>query len=68
VTRGGDALRFGNVGMTRMACQADVQAATERSFLAALRATRHVAGDNGALVFLDSDHNEVARFENMRAP
>lgn len=33
VTQNGEELRFGDVGTTRMACQAGVQAATERSFL-----------------------------------
>ena len=63
VTHDGEALRFGDIGMTRMACQAQVQAATERNFLAALRATRYGHYDRDALVLLDESQQVIARFE-----
>ncbi|MGQ0534001.1 MAG: META domain-containing protein [Caulobacteraceae bacterium] len=62
VTQDGEALSFGNIGMTRMACQTEIQAATERSFLAALRATRYAHYDQDALVLLDARRDQVARF------
>ena len=66
VTHDGEALRFGNIGTTRMACGADVQAATEQSFLAALRATRYGHYDQDALVLLDENQQVIARFDSMR--
>jgi heat shock protein HslJ len=62
VNHQGQALDFGNIGTTRMACQAGVQAATERSFLAALNAAGQARQENGELVLLDSAGAEVARF------
>ena len=53
VTQDGEALRFGDVGTTRMACGAGVQTATEQSFLAVLVATRYAHYDRDALVLLD---------------
>jgi heat shock protein HslJ len=66
VTQDGEELSFGNVGTTRMACQAEPAAAAERNFLAALAATRYAHYDQDALVLLDAEQNQVARFE--RAP
>lgn len=63
VTQHGEELTFGPVGTTRMACQADSQAATERSFLAALSATRYGHYDQDALVLLDESQQQIARFE-----
>jgi heat shock protein HslJ len=62
VERDGAALDFGNIGTTRMACGADVQAATERSFLAALNATRQARVEGGELLLFDAADAEVARF------
>lgn len=62
VERASDALDFGNIGMTRMACQAEVSAATERNFLAALNATRQARLEDGELVLYDSAGAPVARF------
>ena len=62
VTQDGEALRFGNIGMTRMACQTGMQAATERNFVAALNATRYAHYDQEALVFLDAQQNQIATF------
>jgi len=62
IERQGEALDFGNIGTTRMACQADVQAATEQSFLAALNATRRVRVEGGELVLYDAAGAEAARF------
>jgi len=64
VTQNGEELRFRSVGMTRMACGADVQGATERSFLAAIGATRFGHYDRDALVLLDAQQNQIARFES----
>ncbi len=66
VTQDGEALRFGDVGMTRMACGAGVQAATEQSFLAVLAATRYAHYDRDALVLLDENQQQIARFDSMR--
>lgn len=64
VTQNGEELRFSAVGTTRMACTAGVQAATEQSFLAALAATRYAHYDQEALVLLDAQQNQIARFES----
>jgi heat shock protein HslJ len=63
VTQDGEELRFGNVGMTRMACQTQVQAHTERSLLEALRATRYAHYDQDALVLLDQEQRQRATFQ-----
>lgn len=62
VTQEGEALRFGEIGMTRMACQTGMQAATERNFLAVVRATRFGHYDEDALVLLDDGQQVIARF------
>ncbi len=62
VTHEGEALRFGAIGTTRRACLNDVQAATERSFLEALRATRFAHYDQNALVLLDENQLVIAEF------
>jgi heat shock protein HslJ len=62
VTQEGEALRFGEIGMTRMACQAEAQAWTERRFLEVLRATRYGHYDQDALVLLDENQQVIARF------
>jgi len=62
VSHDGEALRFGNVGLTRMACQTEMQADTERSFLAVLRATRYGHYDQDVLVLLDENQQVIARF------
>lgn len=62
VTQSGAALRFGAIGMTRMACQAEVQAATERHFIDALNHTRSYHLDGEELVFTDDHNAVVARF------
>ncbi|MGH6949753.1 MAG: META domain-containing protein, partial [Vitreimonas sp.] len=66
VTQDGEALRFGDVGTTRMACGAGVQTATEQSFLAVLAATRYAHYDRDALVLLDENQQQIARFYSMR--
>lgn len=65
VTQDGEALRFGEIGTTRMACQTEMQAATERNLLAALRATRFAHYDPVALVLLDERQQPVATFHRM---
>lgn len=62
VTRDDHALDFGNVGMTRMACQAESQAATERSFAAVLERTRGWRVEGEELVLLDEAGAQLARF------
>jgi len=62
VTHDGEALRFGNIGTTRIACTAEVMAAAEQSFLAALRATRYAHYDQNALVLLDENQQVLAEF------
>lgn len=64
VTQNGEALRFGAIGTTRMACTAEPAAAAERSFLTALAATRYAHYDQDALVLLDSEQHQLARFES----
>lgn len=66
VTQDGEALRFGDVGTTRMACGAGVQTATEQGFLAALAAARYAHYDRDALVLLDANQPQIARFDTMR--
>jgi heat shock protein HslJ len=63
-THEGEALRFGNVGVTRRACQTGMQADTERNFLAVLRATRYAHYDRDALVLLDENQQVIARFDS----
>lgn len=62
VTQDGETLRFGEIGMTRMACPTQMQQATERNFLQALRATRYGHYDQDALALLDEDQNVIAMF------
>ena len=62
VTQDGEALRFGDVGMTRMACQTPMQSDTERNFLSVLERTRYGHYDQEALVLLDENQTVIARF------
>lgn len=62
VTQDGEVLRFGNIGTTRMACQTQMQADTERNLLQALRATRYAHYDQDALVLLDQEQQHLATF------
>jgi heat shock protein HslJ len=62
VTHDGEALDFGNIGTTRMACQTEMQAGTERRFLAVLEATRYAHYDQDVLVLLDAQQQVIARF------
>lgn len=65
VTQNGEELRFGAIGMTRMACDgAGVQVATERNFVAVLEATRYGHYDQDALVLLDENQQVIARFDS----
>lgn len=64
VTQSGEELRFGMTAVTEMACTAGVQMATERSFLAVLEATRYAHYDQGALVLLDAQQNQIASFDS----
>lgn len=59
--RNQQALTFGNVGTTRMACPAP-QMATERAFLAALNDTQGARLENGELVLYDIGGADLARF------
>lgn len=62
VTHDGEALRFGNIGMTRMACTSEVQQGTEQRFLPVLEATRYAHYDQDTLVLLDAQRQVIARF------
>lgn len=65
VTQNGEELRFSDVSATERACDgAGVQVDTERSFLAAIEATRYAHYDQDALVLLDARQQQVARFES----
>jgi heat shock protein HslJ len=66
VTQDGEVLRFGDVGTTRISCGAGVQTATEQSFLAVLAAARYAHYDRDALVLLDANQQQIARFDSMR--
>jgi len=63
VTHSGETLRFGGIGTTRRACQTEMQAATERSFLDVLRRARYAHYDQQALVLLDGEQQVIARFD-----
>ena len=62
VTHNGEALDFGNIGMTRMACQTGMQAGTERRLLEVLEAARYAHYDQDVLVLLDANQQVIARF------
>lgn len=55
-------LRFGPIGMTRMSCQADIRAVTERHFVSALERTRFYHLEGEELVLADENKALVARF------
>ncbi len=59
--RNQQALTFGNIGTTRMAC-AEPQMATERAFLQALTETQGARQENGELVLYDIGGADLARF------
>jgi heat shock protein HslJ len=61
VIHNGEALGFGDVGTTRMACN-DVQNGTEQRFLQVLDATHYAHYDQDALVLLDAQQRVIARF------
>jgi heat shock protein HslJ len=62
VTQNVEQLRFGMTAVTEMACGAEVQMATERSFLAVIQAARYGHYDRDALVLLDARQNVIAEF------
>lgn len=64
VTQNGEALRFGPVGTTRMACQTQMQQATERHLLDVLSATRYAHYDQDTLVLLDAEQHQLASFDS----
>ncbi len=51
-----------------MACDAGVQMATERSFLAVIEATRYAHYDRDALVLMDENQQVIARFDSELPP
>ena len=65
VTHDGEALHFGNIGTTRMACQTQMQAGTERRFLEMLAAARYAHYDQDVLVLLDADQHVIGRFNRF---
>lgn len=64
----GERLRFNSMSVTEMACDAGVQMATERSFLAVIEAARYAHYDRDALVLLDANQHVIARFESELPP
>lgn len=62
IAHDGEALDFGGVGTTRMACQSEVQGGTEQRFLQVLDATHYAHYDQDALVLLDAQQRVIARF------
>ncbi|ANP45594.1 hypothetical protein ATE48_06510 [Candidatus Viadribacter manganicus] len=67
VTQNGEQLQFAMTAVTEMACGAEVQMATERSFLAVIDAARYAHYDRDALVLLDAEQNVIARFDSTLA-
>jgi len=68
VTHENMTLRFGAIAMTRMACQTEMQADTERHFVDALNHTRFYHLDGEELVFTDDHSADVARFACSTEP
>ena len=66
VTQDGESLRFGIVGSTRRACEAESAGAVERHFLAILNATRYGHYDQDTLVLLDAEQHQLGRFNADR--
>jgi heat shock protein HslJ len=66
VTQDGEELRFGEAGMTRMACVDPAASAAETNFIAAIEATRYGHYDRDALVLLDENQQVLARFERTQ--
>jgi heat shock protein HslJ len=64
VAQNGEQLRFGMTAVTEMACAAEVQMAAERSFLTVIEATRYAHYDRDALVLMDAQQNQIARFDS----
>ncbi len=65
-TQNGERIRFGPLGSTRMACDAEPTAAAERRFLAVLAAARYAHYDQDTLVLLDGADHQIATFSNAR--
>lgn len=63
VSEDGGSLRFGPIGMTRMACQTEMQRDTERNFVSMLERVRYVDYDQSALAFQDEQQNVIAEFQ-----
>lgn len=61
VTQNGEELRFGQMGMTRMACS-ELQNGIERSFVDVIEATRYAHYDQEALMLLDANQQVIAEF------
>jgi heat shock protein HslJ len=65
VTSNDPALSFSAIGTTRRMCEAELMQ-VERSFVAALRDTQTARVEDGALMLLDINGVELARFEPAR--
>lgn len=61
VLRSGDAMTFGNIGTTRMAC-AEPAMAAERNFIAALNDSQGMRMEGDELVLYDIGGAQTARF------
>lgn len=64
VSQQGEALSFGIVGATRMACAPEAMS-RERDFVGMLGATRFARRDGAGLVLLDISRQPLARFAPM---
>ncbi len=64
VTENGEALRFGMVAVTEMACNTGMQMDTERNFLHVIERTRYAHYDQEALVLMDARQTQIAEFNS----
>lgn len=64
VTESGEALRFGMVAVTEMACASPMQMDTERNFLSVVERTRYAHFDQESLVLMDAQQNQIAQFNS----
>ena len=64
VTGNGEAMRFGIVAVTEMACASPMQMDTERNFLSVVERTRYAHFDHDVLVLLDAQQNQIAEFNS----
>ncbi len=64
VTENGEALRFGMVAVTEMACASPMQMDAERNFLSVVERRRFAHFDQDSLVLMDAQRNQIAQFNS----